>query len=190
MTTYAQTDNGTAEYDKGKEAARVQNYTETMNWYRKAADKGNPEAMYALGQIYNDKNFMEDGFVVAYFWLNQGLRLYHENSITLLHEIYTQHKAVISLTFGSNINDMGYMAEVIGHEYRNETDEDIALRWFKRSADYGSANGATMAELILYSPKKVKKDLPLAKQYFEKAKKLGDITAELMLNEIENELKK
>lgn len=137
MATYAQTDNGTAEYDKGKEAARVQNYTETMNWYRKAADKGNPEAMYALGQIYNDKNFMEDGFVVAYFWLNQGLRLYHENSITLLHEIYTQHKAVISLTFGSNINDMGYMAEVIGHEYRNETDEDIALRWFKRSADYG-----------------------------------------------------
>lgn len=39
-------------FDKGKTCDDAKNYTEAAEWYRKAAEQGNAEAQYSLGDCY------------------------------------------------------------------------------------------------------------------------------------------
>ncbi len=55
-------------YDKGQGVPH--DYTQAVNWYRKAAEQGYATARYNLGAMYDKGHGVPQDFVLAHMWLN------------------------------------------------------------------------------------------------------------------------
>lgn len=66
-------DNGKTEYSKGDAAYNKKQYTEAIEWFQKAADKGNQLAMFSLGAMYFDGEGVSRNYSLAKKWIKKSM---------------------------------------------------------------------------------------------------------------------
>jgi len=100
-----------SDYKNGQDAFEKENYQEAIDYYRKAADKGNYSAMANLAWYYrNGKGIAQNE--------SKAMELYKKAADK------------------GNINGMGY----IGRSYYKDQNYQEAMEWFKKSEEKGSAS--------------------------------------------------
>ena len=57
-------------YSDGQECA--QDYTQSVFWYRKAAEQGDDYAQFHLGRLYDKGRSVPQDYAEAYFWLDRA----------------------------------------------------------------------------------------------------------------------
>jgi hypothetical protein len=66
----------------------TQNYTEAVNWYRRAAQFDHVEALYSLGYVYAYGQGVQQDYAEARLWLERAAALNHVNATGELGSIY------------------------------------------------------------------------------------------------------
>ena len=67
-------------YNEGKGVP--QDYTEAVNWYRKAAEQGFASAQYRLGNMYKDGQGVIQDIVYAHMWSNIAAANGNQDGVT------------------------------------------------------------------------------------------------------------
>jgi len=137
------------EYKMGYDAFQLKKYKEAVSWFNKAAAKGNMEAMFNLGMIYqlgagteipaNEKE--------AVGWYQKAADKGHVNSINNLGQLYLSEEGIQDFklalqwfTKGADKGHSGCMYNV-GVMYANGSgvtkQMEEAYKWFKKAADKG-----------------------------------------------------
>jgi TPR repeat protein len=137
------------EYKNGYDAFQLKKYKEAVSWFNKAAAKGNMEAMFNLGMIYqlgagteipaNEKE--------AVGWYQKAADKGHVNSMNNLGQLYLSEEGIQDFklalqwfTKGADKGHSGCMYNV-GVMYANglgvNPQMEEAYKWFKKAADKG-----------------------------------------------------
>ncbi len=137
------------EYKMGYDAFQLKKYKEAVSWFNKAAAKGNMEAMFNLGMIYqlgagteipvNEKE--------AVGWYQKAADKGHVNSMNNLGQLYLSEEGIqdfkLALQWFTKGADKGHSGCMynIGVMYANGTGVTMqmeeAYKWFKKAADKG-----------------------------------------------------
>lgn len=137
------------EYKKGYDAFNLGKFAESVSWFTKSAAKGNIEAMFNLGLIYqlgggteipvNEKE--------AIGWFTKAADKGHLNSMNNLGELYLSEQGVqdfnLALQWFTKGGENGQSGSIynIGVIYANglgvSEQMDEAYKWFKKAADKG-----------------------------------------------------
>ncbi len=93
---------------------------EVIQYYKAAADSGNVEARYFLGEMYYKGLGTKKNYTTSKFYLFSAAQEGHVNSMHLL-----------------------------GHIYESvERDKDAALKWYNKAAEYGHSDAINRIEII------------------------------------------
>jgi len=137
------------EYKMGYDAFQLKKYKEAVSWFTKSAAKGNMEAMFNLGMIYqlgagteipaNEKE--------AVGWYQKAADKGHVNSMNNLGQLYLSEEGIqdfkLALQWFTKGADKGHSGCMynIGVMYANGTGVTMqmeeAYKWFKKAADKG-----------------------------------------------------
>lgn len=129
-----------------EELMSKQNYTEAMALFQKGCHDDDQESCVSLGLIY----IMGSGGV-------------HDEQTGL--ELFSR---ACERGYGSGCTNLGHIDELQGASL-------MALKHFIRGCDSGDGSGCTNAGIYYRSGDTVNKDLGKARQYFERACRLGDV---------------
>ena len=138
------------------------NLKEAFGWYMRSAKQGQPYASYAVTQMYSKGEYVEHDEKTAQEYYNQALSGFlkleadGQADDNLFYKIGAMHK-----------NGLG-----------TEADMDMALEYFKRSAELNNKNGLyEYGKALLLGDK----DMPKAMDCLEKAVRLGNLNAKRFL---------
>ena len=138
------------------------NLKEAFGWYMRSAKQGQPYASYAVAQMYSKGEYVEHDEKTAQEYYNQALSGFlkleadGQADDNLFYKIGAMHK-----------NGLG-----------TEADMDMALEYFKRSAELNNKNGLyEYGKALLLGDK----DMPKAMDCLEKAVRLGNLNAKRFL---------
>jgi len=135
------------------------NNVQAVNWFRKAADAGNPRGMTQLGIMYEQgKGVTKDA--------NEAFRLFHKGAEA------------------GNVRSMIEVGILYAHG-KGVTENDIeAVSWFRKAADAGNARGMTQLGIMYARGKGVEKNKSEAVNWFRKAAALGNKFAQKHLKKM------
>ncbi|KAL9440981.1 hypothetical protein AB3S75_019624 [Citrus x aurantiifolia] len=123
--------------------------TKALMWFSKAADKGEPQSMEFLGEIYARGAGVERNYTKALEWLTHAAR----------QQLYSAY------------NGIGYLyVKGYGVEKKNYTK---AKEYFEKAADNEEAGGHYNLGVMYYKGIGVKRDVKLACKYFLVAANAG-----------------
>ncbi len=145
--------NADAWYETGKKHYDKKEYSKALEYYRKAADKGNPDAMAGIGHMYyNGRGVKEDN--------PEALKWYKKAAAN------------------GNIKAMIYIGNMYLNGYGVKEDGHEAVKWYKKAADKGNTKAMNYIALIYYNGREgVKKDDLEAIKWYKKAADNGDTKA-------------
>lgn len=143
-------------YAKGRDADNAKNYSEALNWYRKAADGGNASAIYSLGYLYDEGHGVTQDYGEALRWYMKGA----------------------DLGSSSSMNNIGFLYDE-GHGVTQ--DYFKALEWYQKSAALGNTAAMWNIARLYEDGKGVFKDMSKAREWYSKAADGGDADAKKWL---------
>ena len=141
------------------------NLKEAFGWYMRSAKQGQPYASYAVAQMYSKGEYVEHDEKTAQEYYNQALSGFlkleadGQADDNLFYKIGAMHK-----------NGLG-----------TEADMDMALEYFKRSAELNNKNGLYEYGKALLIGENITQDIPKAMDCLEKAVRLGNLNAKRFL---------
>ena len=154
--------------------------------YRRAAELGDPEGMYNLGNIYKDgKGEVTKDEEEAIVWYRKAVEMGHGKSAKALGRIYYEDKdestAVEWYHKGAELGDSCCMYNLgVTDSYARDgltTDGAKAVEWFRRSIELDTSCGCGMVALgFSYEKGKngLRRDEVRAVELYRKAAKLGN----------------
>lgn len=133
-------------YDTGKSV--VQDYTKAMEWYLKASDQGNTDAMNSIGALYEYGHGVEQNYIKASEWYIKAADLGNAAAMTSVGRLYERgHGITQSYTRAmdwylkaseqgdaSAMNCIGMLYE---HGHGVDQDKNKALEWYLRASELG-----------------------------------------------------
>ena len=139
-------------HELGRNAEYAEDYSLAVEYYRKAADKGNTDSMVDLGSIYSDgKNGVEKDVQKAIYWYTEAANLGAAPAMDALAWMYgygsdvekDDGKAHYWLEKAAN-NGFTLSMLTLGQRYRDgiwgcEQNLTFAVQWFVRAANEGMA---------------------------------------------------
>ena len=141
------------------------NLKEAFGWYMRSAKQGQPYASYAVAQMYSKGEYVEHDEKTAQEYYNQAL------------------SGFLKLEADGQADDNLFYK--IGAMYKNglgtEADMDMALEYFKRSAELNNKNGLYEYGKALLIGENITQDIPKAMDCLEKAVRLGNLNAKRFL---------
>ena len=130
-------------------------YSEAMDWYRRAADQGHPEAQYKLARMYlNDKDVKK----AEEWYLKAAVQGYRP----------AQYDIAYKYLHGSEL----------------PKDVNKAEQWYRRAAEQGHAFSARTLGDIYYLGKYKPKDLDKAEKWYRLAAEHGDTYSRRHIDDI------
>ena len=129
----------------------------SIEWYKKAAENGNPSAQYEMGLVYSRGKGVPEDEEKAAEWFKKAAQYGHPNAMCELGE-------------------MAYFAK--------DPDFAEAFRWFTNAADSGSSLGTTMLGLMYDLGQHVQQDCGKAKELYEKGVAADNLEARFYLANI------
>ena len=133
---------------------------EAIKWYSKAAEQGNAEAQYKLGNMYNGDDDVRD-IKEANKWYNKAAEQGNVEAQVKLGDISL-------LYFYSN---------------EDERDKEEAIKWYSKAAEQNNAEGQYKLG-NMYNGDDDNRDLEKAIKWYSKSAKQGNVDAFLALGEI------
>ena len=141
------------------------NLKEAFGWYMRSAKQGQPYASYAVAQMYSKGEYVEHDEKTAQKYYKQAL------------------SGFLKLEADGQADDNLFYK--IGAMYKNglgtEADMDMALEYFKRSAELNNKNGLYEYGKALLFGENITQDMPKAMDCLEKAVRLGNLNAKRFL---------
>ena len=141
------------------------NFKEALGWYMRSAKQGQPYAAYAVGNMYENGELAEKDKKKSQGYYNQAL------------------SGFLKLEADGQADDNLFYK--IGVMYKNglgtEADMDMALEYFKRSAELNNKNGLYEYGKALLLGENITQDIPKAMDCLEKAVRLGNLNAKRFL---------
>lgn len=131
-------------YQYGDVYGVEQDGAKAIEWYTKAADLGNSDAMNFMGAMYHNGDGVEQDFGVAMEWLQKAADLGHAQAMANIAFMYRCGNGVAqdgaqAIEWYTKAADLGVLSALseIGDMYRNgegvEQDDDKALEWYVKS---------------------------------------------------------
>ena len=181
-------DSAAAMYERGRTADETGNHIEALSWYLKAADAGDAQAMYNVGNHYAMAIGVERDYREALRWYTKSADAGFPSAMTAIGSMYEQGYGVEkegreALTWYQKAADAGDATAMnnIGILYADGKlvgqDISAATEWLRKAADNGSAAGARNLGLIYYLGYGVEQDYAQALTWFRKAADAGDAAA-------------
>ncbi len=144
------------QFDAGMQAAKTGDYERAIEYWLPLAHKGQPEAQYNLGVLYEEGRGVAADLEAAAVWYgkaaDQGMTLAQVN-LGLLH-----------------MNGMGV-----------EKDLGLAMQWFRKAADQGSAQAQNNLGNMYLRGIGVEQDYQRAADWFRRAALQGNHRAQFRL---------
>ena len=181
-------DDAAAMNEHGRAADEAGNHMEALSWYLKAADAGDAQAMYNVGNHYAMGIGVERDYREALRWYTKSADAGFPSAMTAIGSMYEQGYGVEkdgreALTWYQKAADAGDATAMnnIGILYADgklvEQDIPAATEWLRKAADNGSSAGARNLGLIYYLGYGVEQDYTQALTWFRKAADAGDAAA-------------
>ncbi len=121
-----------------------QDYVQAMEWFEKAADLGNADAMVWIGDFYLDGQGVEQDYAKAFEWYEKGLNLGNTDSMNCIGRMYKDGLGV-------------------------EQDYFQAMEWAKKSAELGNVTAMRNIAYLYENGLGVEQDSVKAQEWYEKA---------------------
>ena len=135
------------EYFNGSNGKK-KNHAEAMKWYRKAAEKGNANALFRMGYMYENGKSVKKDYAEAMKWYRKAAEKGHAEAIFCIGFLYL-------------------LGNGVKHDY------SLAMKCFKKANEKGYARAAYWVGYMYENGDGVEKDLFEAKKCYKKAAKEG-----------------
>ena len=173
-----------------------QDGAKAVEWYTKAADLGNTDAMNNLGYMYANGYGTEQDNDKALEWYVKSLSSFPD------YEIY---KIIVDILHGEDaaekwfeesgdVEKMMALAELYRSNYSDNgkqvlPDFDKAIEWYTKAADLGNSDAMIMIGqmYMLGSLYGREEDLEKAKEWYQKAADLGNADAQSYLERLQGQ---
>ena len=129
-----------------------QDDTKRFDYYMKAADAGDADAMHEVGVMYGDGTGTEQSFELASEWIQTSADCGDTEAM----------------------NDLGFL---YSHGYGVEQDPSLAMDYFTKAADLGNGEALTNLGYAYLKGNGVAQDYDQAKEWYQKACELNNAVA-------------
>lgn len=143
-------------FDAKKEAEDA--IKEAVKWYKKVADQGHAEALYKLGECYEQGEGVEENIEEAIIWYKKA----------------AEH---------DNFDAMNHLGECYELSDKISTNLEEAFFWYKKAAEHDLAEGEYNTGRFYYFGKGIEKNYYIAVDWFEKAANHNDEKSQYMLGQ-------
>lgn len=168
---------GDAAYDEG-------NYVNAVQWYKKAADAGNGEAMNAIGDMYYNGEGVPKDYTEAMKWYQQSANVNYGDAMLKLGNIYhdgdgieqDDTEAIRWYRKAADAGNSAAMNNLGNRYYRGEgvaQDYFEAVKWYQKSADAGFPEGMGSLGRMYFAGFGVERNLEKALELYKRAEKNG-----------------
>ena len=178
-----------------------QNYEKAFEWFLKSAQEGNKFAQFSLANLYYYGNVAEKNLKGAFGWYMRSAKQGQPYAAYAVGNMYENGESAekdkkksqgyynqalsgfLKLEANGQADDNLFYK--IGVMYKNglgtEADMDMALEYFKRSAELNNKNGLYEYGKALLLGENITQDIPKAMDCLEKAVRLGNLNAKRFL---------
>lgn len=171
--------------NEGRNAIR--NVSEIIGLYRMAADRGDSEAMLALGMTY--AHVLQDT-EEAVQWFNKAAEAGDSAAMDFLGFAYEKGdgvakdflKSMAWYSKSAEAGDMRGMAN-LGRAYYKTEDFDNAFKWFNKAAEQGESEAMRMLGVLYSEGQGVLQDEQKAVEWWQKAADAGSTIVMLLLGD-------
>jgi uncharacterized protein YdaT len=140
-------------------SATSQDYAKARDWYEKAADGGNPDAMFKLGVIYQNGQGVALDYAKAREWYEKAADRGNADAMANLGWLYANGRGV-------------------------PQDYAKAREWYEKAADNGNAPAMVSLGLLYENGKGVPQDYAKAREWYEKAAAKDNADAKTRLQQL------
>ncbi len=162
-------------------------YTKAIEYYKKAADFNNSNAMAMLGSMYSNGMGTEVDYKEAVKWYEKAAELGNAVAWNNLGMMYQTGQGVTKYYNGARdcylkaaelgssdaMCNLGYLY----HMGLQTLDYKLAMKWYLKAAELGNTTAMTNIGTMYFDGKGVEKDPTAALNWYRKAAALGDETA-------------
>ncbi len=134
--------------DKAKAYDKKKEYDKAVKYYRHAADSGNADAMYSLGEIYSEEEYNGVDYDESLRWYRKSAEAGNADAIAAIGAAY-------------------HMGQGVEQDYKE------AMKWYKNADNLGSAIGTMGIGSLYLTGQGVEKDFREAFRYIIKSAKAG-----------------
>ena len=143
-------------YIYGKGIGVTQDFSQTINWYRKSAEQGNASAQNNLAVLYSEGKGIAKNDTEAFRWFNKAAEQGNALAQNNLGLAYSSGKGV-------------------------EKDDIKAAAWFRKAAEQGNGNAQTNLGVRYHEGLGVYKDDAQAVYWYRMAAEQGEVVAQTNL---------
>ena len=166
---------------------------EAVVWYKKGANKGNKESMYAMGLIHLNSDCLQD-YKKAMYWFEKAAGEGVTNAKTCIGEMYENglgvpksvEKALEYYRDAADEDDVEAMCNIgIIYDEGNDVKRDYweAINWYKEAAKREDKKAYRLIGRLYYNGNGVEKDLKKACMWWVRSCDAGDSVAKRWLEE-------
>lgn len=184
-------------YRKGKDYYDKRMYTKALKWFRKAANKGNADAFFYMGEMYDGYHYgIDSNCDKAVECYTEAAKLGNHNAQNSLGHLYyygdfncknISKNYYLAAKWYEQAAEQGdsYAQNSLGYMYKNgigvPKDHSKAFSLFKKAADQENQYAQYNLGLMYYYGQFVSQDYFEAFRWFKKAAEHGDDDAENQL---------
>jgi uncharacterized protein len=175
-------------HQKGEAAYNHKNYAEAMDWFRKAAELGNADAMSYIGYLYLNALGIPADYAEAMRWYLKSADLGDATAMYQIGYVYENAQGVPTnyaeaMRWYRKSADLGYASAMylVGYFYHNAlgvpADYAEAMRWYRKAAALGNGGATSQVGYLYHNALGVPADYAEAMRWYRKAADLGTATA-------------
>lgn len=181
-----------AQYSRGLDSWRIDDYAEALKWFRLAAEQGHADAQFFLGYMYDHGQGVPENDAEAVNWYRlaaeQGIPEAQFN-LGLMYEKGqgVQQSSTLALKWfrqAADGNDVDAQV-IVGRMYRRgdgvTQDYAEAVKWFRLAAEQGDAVAQYVLGVMLDAGQGVTQDFVEAAKWYRSAAEQGDADSQFAL---------
>jgi TPR repeat protein len=173
-------------------SATSQDYAKARDWYEKAADGGNPDAMFKLGVIYQNGQGVALDYAKAREWYEKAADSGNADAMANLGWLYAHGQGVAldsakarewyeKAVAKDNAPAMFHLGYLYDTGFGVPQDYAKAREWYEKAADKGNASAMANLGLLYANGRGVPQDYAKAREWYEKAADNGNAPAMVSL---------
>jgi TPR repeat protein len=178
-----------SDFSRGARAQRAGNFVQAIEWYRRAAERGDANAQNNIGFLYDKGLGVGQEYTQAALWYRKAAEQGNADAQNNIGLLYTKGLGVPqdyteAMQWFRKASDQGSASAQgnIGFLYERglgvSQDYAEAIRWYRRAAERGDANAQNNIGILYQNGLGVAQDYMQAERWFRKGAVQGSAPAE------------
>lgn len=172
------------EYKEGQKAYNNNDYAKAIEWWTKAAEKGDDGSMYSVGVMHVNGYGVPQDWQKAAEWFLMAIEKGNSDAMFTLGSMFAANKryseAMQYYLMAAEKGDVNAMNKIGNLYYQgNGVSQDYAkaLEWFKKAADKGDADGMHSVGYMYFNGYGVAANYAEGAKWFQKAADKGKVSS-------------